>query len=96
MPEEGLQRARVDPLVGESKAAAMAQHVRVNPEPEAGRRPKRASICRNPAVLNGAPRSVVATKGETGRCSRLSRRSALSSRPVKGWTAGAPLFTRAT
>jgi hypothetical protein len=38
----------------------------------------------NPAVVNGAPRSEVNTKGEFGSCSRWSRRRARSSSPRIG------------
>jgi len=44
----------------------------------------RPTMRANPAVLNGAPRSEVNTKGDLGSCSRCSRRSARNSSPSMG------------
>jgi len=49
----------------------------------------RSSIRAKPAVLNGAPRSETNMNGD-GDASRRRRRSALISRPVRGWVLGVP------
>jgi hypothetical protein len=49
-----------------------------------------------PAVVNGAPRSDVNTKGDLGSCPRWRRRKARSSSPRMGWVLGVPRFTLRT
>ena len=36
MPEVGLQRPGIDPVIGQLEAAGMAQHVGVDPDAQAG------------------------------------------------------------
>jgi hypothetical protein len=84
--EVGLQRPRVVSPVGQGIAAGMSQHVRVDLEPKLRASiPARSTIRAKPAVVKGAPRSEVNTKGDLGSCSRWIRRSALSSSPTDGW-----------
>ena len=84
MAEIGLKRPRVVALVGQREAAGVPQHVRVRLEAEPGASPARSTMRAKPAVVNGAPRSVVNTKGDFGSCSRWSRRSARNSSPRIG------------
>src|SRR5215467_2935744 len=55
-------------------------------KPRSAATPSLPTILRNPAGVNGAPRSDVKINGDAGSCSRLSRRRARSSRPDNGWT----------
>jgi hypothetical protein len=54
--------------------------------------PARSIMCANPAVVNGAPRSDVKTKGDFGSYSRWAR----SSSPRIGWVLGVPCLTLRT
>jgi hypothetical protein len=92
MPEIGLQGAGVVALVGQRKAAGVAQHVRVDLE----RDPGFDAGPFHPAVVNGPARSLVKTNGDLGACSRRSLRSARSSSPMIGWVLGVPRLTRRT
>ena len=58
--------------------------------------PARSIIRANPAVVNGAPRSEVNTKGDFGPCSRRSRRKARNSSPMIGCVLGVPCLTLRT
>jgi hypothetical protein len=80
MPQVSLQGARVVPFVRERIAASVPEHVRVRLKAELGLRTTRAK----PAVLKGAPRSEVKTKGDLGSSSRCRRRRARSSSPRIG------------
>src|SRR5262249_19892758 len=53
-------------------------------KPRSAATPSLATILRTPAGVNGASRSDVKMNGESGSCSRLSRRRARSSRPDNG------------
>ena len=88
--EVRLQRPCVVPLVGQRVTAGVPQHVRVRLEAQLGLVPARSIMRANPAVVNGAPRSDVNTKGDFGSWSRWSRRRARSSSPRIGWTLGVP------
>ena len=61
--------ARV-PLFGKRLAVGMTQHVRVRLEGQLGLNPRSLTMRTKPAVLNGAARSEVNTKGDLG-CSSL-------------------------
>jgi len=56
--------------VGQRVAAGVPQHVRMRFEPELGLDSRTFDHARDPAVLNGAPRSEVNTNGDLGSCSR--------------------------
>src|SRR3974390_504113 len=58
--------------------------------------PARSIILATPAVLKGAARSEVNTKGDFGSCSHCSRRSARNSSPRIGWLLGVPCLTLRT
>ena len=73
MAQIALDRARIDALIGQLVAAGVAQHVRVR-HCELGLRTARSTMRAKPAVLKGAPRSDVNTKGDFGSCSRLFHR----------------------
>ncbi len=57
--------------------------------------PPAPSSCAKPAVVKGAPRSVMNTNGLRS-LSRCSRRRARISGPLTGWTLGVPCLTRRT
>jgi hypothetical protein len=61
----------------------------------ATRKPARSIIGANPAVLKGAARSDVNTKGDLGSCSRCRRRRAHSSSPTIEWRSPASLCEHA-
>jgi hypothetical protein len=54
--------------------------------------PSLSTILAKPAVVNGAPRSLVNTNEDLGSCSRCSFRSARSSSPRIGCVAGDPFL----
>lgn len=83
MPEVSLQSPRIVPLV------SVREHVRVRLEAKPRLSPSALDHARKAAVLNGAPRSEVNTKGDFGSCSRWSRRRARSSSPRIGSVLGA-------
>jgi hypothetical protein len=58
--------------------------------------PCRSTILAEPAVVNGAQRSLVNTSGDLGSCSRASFRNTRNSSPRIGCVAGEPFFTRRT
>ena len=69
--EISLQGSGVVPLVGKCVAAGMAEHVRMGLKAQLGLGCQPAGSCgRTHAVLKGAPRSDVNTKGDFGSCSR--------------------------
>ena len=63
MAQIGLQRPGIDAVIGELEAACVPQHVRMNRETEIGGNPKPRDHLRNPAGVNGAPRSDVKMNG---------------------------------
>jgi hypothetical protein len=58
--------------------------------------PARSTMRANPAVVNGAPRSDVNTKGDLGSCSRWSSLRARNSSPRIGCVLGVPCLTLRT
>jgi hypothetical protein len=84
------------PLVGQSEAAGVPQHVRVGLEAQLSSDTRGSTILAKPAVVKGAPRSLVKTKGDFGSCSRASFRSARSSSPLIGCVGREPFFTLRT
>jgi len=69
MAEIGLKCSCVVALIGEPVAARVPQHVWMGLEGSLALIPARSTILANPAVVKGAPRSDVKTKGDLGSCS---------------------------
>ena len=74
------------PVIGKLEPASVPEHVRtkfskLNPVPA------RSTILAKPAALNGAPRSEVKTKGDSGSCSRCKRSTTiLTNSRQRPWT----------
>jgi hypothetical protein len=58
MAEVRLQGPGVRPLVGESVAGRVSEHMRMRLDLKTGRLPGRSIIRRKPETLKGAPRSL--------------------------------------
>src|SRR5262249_38569488 len=96
VPQVGLQATGIDAFVRKRETTGVPHMWGWTGKPKPAATPRRAISLRKPAAVNGALRSDVKMKGETGSCSRLSRRKARSSRPDRGWTLGDPLLARFT
>ena len=87
MAEPSLDRPRVVALVGQGVAAGVPQHVGVRLELQLAPSAARSIIRAKPAVVNGEPRSLTKTKGESG--SRAGAGAGLAARrPGSGACSG--------
>ena len=96
VPEVGLQRSRIDAVIGQFEAAGVPQHMGMNRETEAGELTGTLDQLGEADVENGEPRSDVNTNADFGSCSRCNFRSTLISSPMIGWFAGDPFLARLT
>jgi hypothetical protein len=97
MAQIRLQRSRVwCPLLASANPQAWRSMCGWALKPSLASVPARSTIRAKPAVVKGAPRSLVNTIGDLGSCSGCSLRNARSSSPRIGWVLGDPFFTLCT